>query len=243
MTGMLINPHRFAAAGGGGGTAYATAVLADTPWGFWRQADTSGTSLADSSGNSRPATITGTPTFGQTGPKDKAILWPASTSVYARRALGTNLSGTTGFTFECWVKFATTPTGNVTLMGNGQNPIDGSNTEVTVRLTSTGAPEIVLFDASFANRTLTGSALATGTWHHIVARFSTTTGVGMSLRVNKSTVASNTSWRALSNEYTRDIFIHAGGVNSTAQAVQIAESALYRNQILSDARVDAHYDA
>jgi hypothetical protein len=65
-----------------GAAAYATAVLADSPWGFWKCDESSGTTLADSSGNSRPMTISGSgQTLAQTGPDGSAadaIDWPAS---------------------------------------------------------------------------------------------------------------------------------------------------------------------
>lgn len=38
----------------------ATEIAADSPWGYWKFDDASGTTIADSSGNSHPATLSGT---------------------------------------------------------------------------------------------------------------------------------------------------------------------------------------
>lgn len=54
----------YAAAGGGG---YSGEVLADSPLAYWRLGEASGTTMADSSGNGRTGTYSGTYTLGATG--------------------------------------------------------------------------------------------------------------------------------------------------------------------------------
>lgn len=60
MAPFILNPHRF----GSGGTTYSSEVLADSPLGYWRQGDPSGTAMTDSSGNARGGTYSGTVTLG-----------------------------------------------------------------------------------------------------------------------------------------------------------------------------------
>lgn len=81
MAPVLLNPSRF---GGGGGSAYDAAVLADAPLGYWKFDETSGTSALDSSGNSRTLTITGNVTLGA------AAVMPSGSASYDFRGAGTN---------------------------------------------------------------------------------------------------------------------------------------------------------
>lgn len=55
MAPVLLNPSRFGGGGGGGG-GFSGEVLADSPLAYWKLDETSGTTAADSSGNSRTAT-------------------------------------------------------------------------------------------------------------------------------------------------------------------------------------------
>lgn len=61
--------------------SYLIEILSDSPWGVWRLNDIAGPTLADSSGNGRSATITGTdPTYNQPSlipsePFDKSVNW------------------------------------------------------------------------------------------------------------------------------------------------------------------------
>lgn len=87
---------------------YAAAVLADGPIGYWRCGEISGNTLADSSGQNHPATIT-TPLGAITGrpgalsgDTDGAIELDGSTSL----AVGDlfDFPGKVPFTYELWVK-------------------------------------------------------------------------------------------------------------------------------------------
>lgn len=64
---MLIDPYRFG--GGSGGTGFSDAVLALSPWGYWKLDETGSPTVAvDSSGNGRDGTYAGTgTTFGAGG--------------------------------------------------------------------------------------------------------------------------------------------------------------------------------
>ena len=87
---------------------YAAAVLADKPIGYWRCGDTTGTTLADSSGTDHPATIVAplAATLGRpgalAGDPDGAIELDGTTSL----SLGDlfDFPGKAPYSFELWVK-------------------------------------------------------------------------------------------------------------------------------------------
>lgn len=87
---VLVNPSRFAVAGGGG-SAFQTAVLALSPLVYARCGEASGTTMVDTSANGRNGTWTGSPTFGTTGlvtgDPDTAVTLSGSTQ-YAEVASG-----------------------------------------------------------------------------------------------------------------------------------------------------------
>jgi hypothetical protein len=58
---------------GGAASAYATEVLADSPYLYWRLNDTSGTTAQDTTANNRDGTYAGTFTLAQPGPVDLAV--------------------------------------------------------------------------------------------------------------------------------------------------------------------------
>lgn len=234
LTGTRVAAH-FAATTVAG---YDAAVAADSPLAYW-PLDTLPDSgvLADSSGNSRPASYTFQPTFDTSGgPKDKDVRWPASDGVYASTAAAVNVSTGAGFTFESWVYLTALPSGRVTLVGNGQDAISGSNTELGLYLDSTGKPALNMYNGSFVSL-VAPSALSLNTWHHIVGRAGAS---GMAVLVDGSSVASNASTPLTG--YNRVLWLHAGGQNSTGQAIRTAETAVY-NTALSDTRVGVHYTA
>lgn len=219
-------------------SGYDAAVAADSPLGYW-PLDTLPTTgvLADSSGNSRPASYTFQPTFDVSGgPKDKDTRWPASDRVYASTAAAVNLSTGSGFTLEAWVYLDALPSGKVTLIGNGANAISSTLSETALYLDASGKPALYAYTGSFVDL-VASSALSLNTWHHVVGRAGSG---GMQVLVDGTIVATN-AVTPLTN-YNRVLWLRAGGIDSTGQAVRTAETAAY-NTALSDARVIAHRDA
>lgn len=88
MAPVLLNP--FGYGGGGGGGTYASEVAADTPLAWWRQGDASGTTMADSSGNSRSGTYSGSYTLGAagliTGDSDTCVDYSGGSALVANAA-------------------------------------------------------------------------------------------------------------------------------------------------------------
>lgn len=218
---------------------YDSEVAADSPWGYWKTDEASGTSLADSSGNGKTMTITGSPTLAQTGPSgaSDAIDWPSSTVTYAKNANSSPLAGANGFTIEAWVYLTANPGGIAAVVGEGANATGTSNTEFGLSIDTSGRPVFYMFNTAVRN--LTGSALSLNTWHHIVAVGSTS--AGMSLRVDKvadGTLAEN----SLASTYSRALWIHASGRSNAGGPVKISHAAFY-SAPLTTTRIDAHYDA
>jgi hypothetical protein len=221
--------------------SYSSEVLADSPWGYWKTDEASG-SLADSSGNGRTMTVTGAPTYAQTGPDGAsadAILWPSG-SHYAQVSAGSTVNPA-GFTLEAWVYLTASPTGTTQIIAQGDNATGTTFTEYGLGITSAGLPFMYIHNGTA--RFCTGStALSLNAWHHVVGR----AGVsgGMSIRVDKATTGT-LAQNILSATYGRSIWLHASGYSNqgASQAVTIARPALYMGPVLSDARLDAHYDA
>ena len=90
---------------------YSAEVLADSPAGYWRLGEASGTTLNDSSGNSHSGTYTSV-TLGATGAlagdSDTAATFNGSSS-HADVAYASWMGVTTALSVEAWIK--TTATG------------------------------------------------------------------------------------------------------------------------------------
>jgi hypothetical protein len=218
---------------------YDSEVLADSPAWYLKTDETSGTTLADSSGNGRDMTIAGTPTLGATGPSGAAdaVDWPASTVTYANVAGWQWESGTNGFTIEAWVYLTANPAAVAAIVGEGNFATGTSNTEYGLSIDTTGHPVLYMFNTGV--RLLTGSALSLNAWHHVVAVCSSSTG--MRFRIDKvadGTLAQN----ALAPNYQRIMWVHGSGRSNGGGAVRIAKPAFY-SDALTDTRIDAHYDA
>lgn len=222
---------------------YASEVLADSPWGYWKCDETSGTSLADSSGNSRALTITGSPTLNQSGPDTgvPSIDWPSS-AVTEHYASGTTLAPTT-CTAEAWVYLTATPTTQTPIMGTAA--AYGNNTQrIQMSIASTGKVEWLIYQGgATATAIASASALSLNTWHHVVCSIGAAT---QKIRIDKAT--SNSTAGTSVSSGTESIFVHGGGNSGGATdftnggAIKIARPAFYTTQ-LSDARADAHFDA
>ena len=98
-----------------GASDYPTTVLADSPVGYWRLGEASGTNAADSSGNAHDGTWSGTgsPTLGVTGlitgGNTAATTSGATSGPYCALPSGVPNLGST-FTVEAWVKTSSSAT-------------------------------------------------------------------------------------------------------------------------------------
>lgn len=229
--------------------SYATTVLADTPFSYWRLGDalTSG-NAADSSGNSHLLAYSGVApscTPGQAG----ALLGDADTAVllngtngYLQRAGGPDgCVGTGSGSMEVWCKTSSVPSRRSLLCcGYGSaSGIQGFNLDVS-------ATQVI---AEFRTATPTEAAatvaIADGLWHHLLMTLTRGTPDVVRLYVDGVQVASANCATAGQSYQPHTSFAFFVGCD-TAQSVlfggTVDEVALY-NTALSAARVLAHYQA
>lgn len=220
--------------------SYDSLVIADAPWVFLTETETSGTTLADSSGNSRPMTTTGTPTLNQSGP---AAGVPSINFVSGSRAVtAANVGGhPTTSTYECWVYLTATPSSALYLLYFAPTVgVVGPTSGMQINT----AGKVLCDGYNGSGTTITApSALTLNTWHHVVV---STGAAGKKIRIDKVTVASSGT-TSDSNLQTCVAYIHGiyngSTVVTSTDAVKIAKPAMWFNVQLSDAATDAHYDA
>lgn len=215
--------------------SYLDEVLADSPWGYWPSNDPSGsTNLADASGNGRPMMLVETPAaFQQPGPSpdQTAIAWPSSINTHARTSAVP--SSSVDRTLEAWVYFSAIPTGRVVVAALAESN-STINTEMAIGIDG-GKPFHWYWNGGIGQ--VTASApLEAGNWYHLVGIASS---AGHRIRVNKVDVASTSSGAAAVG--ARWVRIHSGPA-STDAAYLIGPTAYYR-AALTNARLDAHFDA
>jgi hypothetical protein len=220
---------------------YREEVLADNPWGYWREQEVAGsTTFVDESPNARTMTITGTPTFGLTGPvkNGKAVEWPANTTTYAKSAVG--FANVDAYTLEAWVYIPTQGvSGEVAIVAVGANATGSATTQQTALrvVPTTGGYYAQLYWYYSGVKTVNSTTkLQPDTWYHIAA---------FTNSVEYSAIVVNgvrENYVALApTYYAQPVWIRAG-YNTTAVQVRVAEPAIYPTP-LSTARLLAHYRA
>jgi hypothetical protein len=214
------------------GGAYVAAVLADSPVGYWRMGEASG-SVLDSIGSNH-GTATGTTrdvTGALTTAQDDGAITFNGTSDKVR--MGDVLDQTGAVSYELWVKRANTTGALQYLMNKGA-----------------GQPNIVLKADHYitvgeenVDLVLSSTAILNDTnWHHIVFTWTGAAavdaaklyvdGVNVGVHQNTATIAGNGSSLSLGAAYV-DALYFAGTID---------EAAIY-NTVLSPTRVLAHYNA
>ena len=215
----------------GAGT-YPTVVLADSPAGYWRFDEPSGTTALDSSGHGNDGTYLNGPLLGQTGAfagSNTAVSFDGINDL-VRVPDSNSLDVGDTFSLEGWVKRSST-SGSQTLFSKGGNGI-----QLTVMNAANGN-QVWLRKANVT--TIARSAIgvpADGRFHHIVAT-KNGTGAG-SLHIYIDGVDSTvvvTAVQAIANT-TFPLDISGGASNRHSYD----EFALY-DGVLSAAQVANHY--
>jgi len=232
-------------------SAYDLAVIADAPSWYGLTNEASGL-LLDASGNARVSTLPGgSPTYQQAGPSgaSDAQAWPDSaggTEFYAQVASVVGSSGVR--TLECWFKVSGTPTNPTPLVGAAFGYGNNSRRPTEMYLDTDLKVKVLSSTSGTANPSIlaTSSAVSTGQWYHAVGVFNS--GVLRKIRLNK--VDSPTDAPVVSFTSAGIIYVHGGGTDiggivdlTNGSAVSISKPAVYDGVALSDARIDAHYDA
>lgn len=214
--------------------------IADGAWGIWLNDETSGTTLADSSGNSRPMTTTNSPTLNQSGPftGSSSIEYGPTNSPYASTSA---TFGSAASTTETWVYIpAAAATGRSMLVAPVVS-FDGTAFSGGILGVETGA-DVLVYQTNTIK--VTTSAISRDTWYHVVGSVG---AAGTKIRVNKVTLASNAATAASATAYPvfqRGFYngVGSGSDYRGSTFVRLGPTAIYASQ-LSDARTDAHYDA
>jgi hypothetical protein len=223
-------------------SAYNKAVLADSPWGFWPGDETTGTTIADLSGNSRNLSITGSPTLGRAGPGNTSgISWPSSSGTEHYGATSANFASSAA-TLAGWVYLTATPTAKTPIVACAQSY--GVNTmDKALYVDTDGKPKFMVFSGS-AVTAVGSSALSLNAWHHVVASVG---AAGVILRVDKATAGTASATSSYSGNQL--VFVHGGGsdppsslVFTDGSAAVTGPCAVWASQ-LTTVQSDAHYDA
>jgi hypothetical protein len=228
---------------------YDSEIAADSPW-FYGKTDEASGSLLDSSGSSRTATLPGgSPTYAQTGPGGAADAqaWPDSSGGTEYYALTSASPGATAtWTLECWVYLTATPTNPTGLTSIAYGYGNTSKRPLQLYVDTDGKVKLwggQTATAAWATPVAASSALSLNTWHHVVAK---TTSSTQTLRVDKTQVGTGTFTTSMTT--TDLVFVHGGGAQqggadlTNSSAATLSKPAVYLST-LTDARIDAHYDA
>ena len=219
--------------------SYNTAVLADTPLGFW-EGNHTGTSpifLTDSSGNSNGLEIHGSATLSQPGGSSLLTSMTLASGQYAYYSPGSLLlggdSGGTGLSVEFWINYATNHNYNA-----GVTQCSGSTPEpFDIYVNSSGTLYVIY---SFAGGTVTINATLTpGIWQHIVSTWdSTEQKLHLFVNGQEATTALVATAPLVNSGGSFRIGTRADA--GTQLIGSIGPVAVYAHQ-LSSARVLAHY--
>lgn len=218
---------------------YAATVLADSPLGYWRLGDASGTTMTDSSGSSRNGTYVGTPTLGAAG----LLTGDADTAVSLN---GTSQCGTVTYaawmdvsviTLEAVVKPAAVGAYRAIL---DRDDAGGAAPRVfQFRMENTGKLGFIFWDSGGTVHSFVGSTvMSAGSIYHVAATFNGTTATLYINGVSDGTLSFTGSLKT----GTRNMQVGSTGGTAQFYSGVIDEAAIY-GTALSSTRIAAHYAA
>lgn len=214
---------------------YAAAVLADTPYAYWRLNETSGTTAADSSGNGRDGAFVAAPALGQGGaladPANSAVRFSATAGQHVNIPLTFGGAGWTEITVEAWINI-------LGLTGNFQAIVSSTGSGVVhLQAYDSGGINVVYGSPGSGNLPIIAPNPNTG-WRHVVV---TSKPGEQKLYVDGNLVGSDTA--AVNQiEAAASIRIGSGFSNGRFFEGLIDEVAIYRTA-LSESQIDAHFAA
>lgn len=225
-------------------SSYPSAVMADAPFLYWRLAETSGSTAADTSGNGNFGTYSGV-TLGFTPGALACSTNPAASfpSSIGSVIQGSNAAtGPNTFSIEIWFRTASTTGGRIFGFGN-KNTTWSNTSDRHLYLTDAGSVTFGV-DNGTVRTVASATGLNNGLWHHAVGVLSGTSmvlyvdGVNVASRNDAAAGAYSGFWR-LGDDRMR------GWPNSPTDAGlagTLDEAAIY-NTALSATRVAAHHTA
>lgn len=223
-------------------------ILSHSPWGFWKQEETTGGSLADASGNARHMTLDGAGIqLNQAGPFGaKAVNYPVSVASNFAKTTASHTTSPATIELWLWVDNPNLNTTNPTpILCHQATDGSGSNDKnLTLRAVTSTTVRLTWHVNNGALREITADLTPTGTgqWFHVVASVGP---AGQKIRVDGATLSVNA---AVTSSYTTKAQwcqIHKCDIGRGAPGngpVRVALPAFYTRQ-LSDAETDAHYTA
>lgn len=215
--------------------SYSSEVLADSPLGYWRLGEASGTTMVDSSGNSRNGTYTGSPTLSTTGlltgDSDTAATFGAANQ-YGLVAYGSWMLAS-AITIEAIIKTSTTTAIHSIAERDWGGPrafqfrVDTNK----VQFITIGGGAGVVISASPGN-------VADGVAHHVAATYD---GTNIKLYVDGSLVTTTSAVGALSTGASA-LSVAANGSGGGASQIfsGVIDEVAYYGTALSGARIAAH---
>ena len=247
--GYLLNPNY-----------YPSIVKADAPLMYYRCNETSGTSLADASGNGNTGTVAGGVSFGSAGvflyDTDAAIDLSSGTAAATGVIVtpGFTVAGTTNWTFEAWVKSTSSSTQEIFEWVSG---VTAGQMYVTSLLVVNG--RVVLQYGAQSTTTpgpTGGAAVVTSTtavndggWHHVAVTLAGNVAAGAcTYSVYVDGVLAGTPWTTAAYGWNGTsvvgaVYSYASGpgiyTTTPAWIGSMDELAVYPT-VLSAARIAAH---
>ena len=174
-------------------TPYESAVLGDSPTGYWRLGESSGTTAADRTGHGYDGSFVGTPALGVPGAvaedPDTAVAFNGTTQ-YAQASYAAALNPAPPFTVEAWAKVSGgAGTIRTVVASRAFNPARGYMLSVA----STGEWQFLVGTGAADALVVTGPQSRLNTWTHLVATVETVgTDLHVILYVNGSFAAQRT---------------------------------------------------
>jgi hypothetical protein len=215
---------------------YRTAVMADNPRGYWRLGEGSGSTASDQSGvnNATYNNVTLGVASPLTGDSDTATSFDGLTS-YAIAPDTSSLDATSGVTVEAWIKRSKGGVWQCVV----SKPGDGAskNENYSIWISPFDRPTAFFGNGSTFVRVEAAASIDTS-WHYVVATYNNATARIYSDGVLQASMASTVQLTPnnLPLNFGR---INAGG---SFYGGQMDEVAVY-GTALSEARIDAHFDA
>lgn len=221
--------------------AYRDVVLAALPALYWRLDETSGTNVADSSGNGRVGTYTNSPTLNATtllpNDYDASAAFPQATGAYAiaNAVLNTNLASV-----EVLWDYNGVPPGAASLdhICGFADGAGGSTYDKNILLDESGHVRFHVYDGA-PQDVISTHAVASGT-HHLVATYD-----GTNIRIYVDGVLDCTPVAAASTftGYTVGNVLVSGTTTEYLHRPERRDEFAVYTYALSDAAVQAHYNA
>ncbi len=220
-------------------SVWAYQIPLDTPAGWWRLGESSGTVAADSSGNNRAGVYGGGATFNSTGglivnSSDAAVRFDGVDDTVT--ITGSPVTDVP-ITLECWVAFTTTSAGEIMSIATVDRRL-----RIITNLGTAGSISALVTANGFLAGTWQTTSLAAyndGLPHHVAATF-TTTGANPTLYVDGVAITTNNTSSSGTSDFNSNCYIGINQVGTTLADATIDEVLVY-SSALSAGTITNHY--